>query len=75
MKKVNVTFSLPVEVKEALHAAVPSRQFSSFVSGAIQRAIDEKRSVLKEAYKQAEQDAARNEIIDEWSITDVEGLE
>ena len=50
MKKVNITFSIPEQTREALHALVPSRQVSKFVTDAIEIALSEKKTKLKTTY-------------------------
>ncbi|MFA6066115.1 MAG: hypothetical protein WC707_02950 [Candidatus Babeliaceae bacterium] len=75
MKKVNVTFSIPVEVNELLHALVGRKQLSAFVSATLQKALEEKTHALKKAYAQAEKDPDRSKTIDDWQSLDIEGWE
>lgn len=73
MKRINVTFSIPAETHELLQSLVGRRKMSSFVSGVLKRALEEKRETLKKAYREAESDTDRIETIEDWGVLDVEG--
>lgn len=75
MKKVNVTFSIPVEVNELLHTLVGRKKLSAFVSSTLQKALEDKANALKKAYAMAEKDPDRLKTINEWQALDVEGWE
>jgi hypothetical protein len=75
MKKVNVTFSIPIETQQLLQSLVGRRKMSSFVAMALDKALIEKIEVLKNAYIEAEKDPSRKEIINDWSSIDFEGWE
>lgn len=72
-QKVNVTFSLPVEINTLLHTRVERRMLSQFVSAAISKALNEERANLRAAYKAANNDPDRNEVITDWDALDSEG--
>lgn len=72
MKNINVTFSLPADLNTLLHAYVSKRGLSRFVAEAIQKALDEKRQILRQAYIEARNDPDRLEIINDWKILDGE---
>jgi metal-responsive CopG/Arc/MetJ family transcriptional regulator len=73
MKSVTVTFSLPKELIDQLHAFVERRGLSRFVSLAIEKALQEEKEALKAAYAAANQDPDRRELIEDWSALDSEG--
>ena len=72
-QKINVTFSLPVEVNALLHTRVERRMLSQFVSTAIKNALNEERENLRAAYAQANNDPDRNEVLADWDAIDNEG--
>ena len=75
MKKVNVTFTIPLEINKLLHSIVGRRKISSFVAQALHNALKEELEVLKKAYEQAEQDPDRRALIKDWDAIDIEGWE
>lgn len=75
MKKINVTFTIPLETNKLLHSIIGRRKISSFVTQALNNALKEELEALKEAYAQAEQDPDRREIIKDWDAIDIEGWE
>jgi hypothetical protein len=68
-KKVNQTFSLPLEVSRELHTYVKSREMSQFVSEAIRKELFIKKEELKEAYFASNKDEGQREGMDEWKNT------
>ena len=74
-KKVNVTFSIPVEVNTLLHSVVEKRGLSDFATKALQKALEEEQSSLRQAYAAADRDPDRKKVIDDWSVLDVEGMD
>ncbi len=75
MKKVNVTFSIPIETQQLLQSLIGRRKMSSFVAKALDKALLEKIEVLKKAYIEAEKDPSRKEIIKDWMHAEIEGWE
>ncbi len=75
MKKINVTFTIPVETNKLLHSVVGRRKISSFVTQALHKALKEELEALKEAYAQAEQDPDRRSTIKDWDAIEIEGWE
>ena len=75
MKKINVTFSIPVETNELLHSLVGRKKLSAFVANALDRALEEKMHNLKQAYAKAENDPNRLKTIKEWKALDTEDWE
>ena len=73
MKKVNVTFSIPVETQELLYNLIEHRKVSSFVAEVLNKALEEKIDALKKAYAEAEKDPDRQETIDDWRALEGEG--
>lgn len=66
MKKINVTFSLPVEINELLDSLLGSKNKSAFVAEVLNRALQERMEALKKEYKEAEKDTDRVETIKAW---------
>lgn len=75
MKKINVTFSIPEEINEKLHSLVTKKKLSAFVAETLDKALEEKMEALKRAYAEAEKDPERKKMIEDWKITEAEGLE
>lgn len=75
MKKINVTFSIPEEINEKLHTLIGRKKLSAFVAETLDKALEEKMKALKRAYAEAENDPDRQELIEDWRITDTEGWE
>jgi len=73
MKKVNVTFSLPPETHYALQKFIGKKKMSAFVARLIDKAMEEKREQLKQAYQEAAADPDLNAIFKEWSALDADG--
>ena len=72
-KTVNVTFSIPVELNNALHTLLERRGLSRFVAESLEKALLEKKNALRQAYIDANNDPDRNETIRDWEVLDVEG--
>lgn len=68
-KRVNQTFSLPLEVSQELHAYVKRREMSQFVSEAIQKELLSRKEALRQAYLSANKDAGQKEALQEWEST------
>ena len=73
MKKINVTFSLPKETIDLMQRLIGRRQLSSFVTHAINKALEEKNEALRNAYLEASKDPDRAEVIKDWSAIEGEG--
>lgn len=72
MKKVNVTFSIPVETQQLLYSLIERRKVSAFVVEALNKALEEKTEILKKAYADAEKDPDRQETINDWKALEGE---
>jgi hypothetical protein len=75
MKKINVTFSIPVETHELLQSLVGRSKMSSFVASVINKALHEKMETLKKAYAEAEKDPDRQKVIEDWKSLEGEDWE
>lgn len=75
MKKTIITVSLPEETKKLLKVLVSPRKRSAFIAEAINEALDEKRNALRAAYREAQDDPGRKEVIEDWSVLDGEDWE
>lgn len=73
-KKISVTFSIPSELNNMLHSMVDRRKLSQFVAKALEQALNEKKQILKEAYRDASKDEDRLKTIKEWEFLDIEGF-
>jgi hypothetical protein len=73
VKKISVTFSIPIELNNVLHSMIDRKKLSHFVAQALENALNEKKQILKEAYIQASKDPDRLKTIKEWEVLDKEG--
>lgn len=73
MKTKNVTFSMPIELVNSLHAKVGKRDLSKFVCQTIEKALAERANKLKSAYAEANEDPGQNEVSEDWKFVDNEG--
>lgn len=72
-KTTTVTFSLPTELNNALHAFVGKQGLSKFVAKAIEQALKEERMSLRNEYAEASKDPDRLKTIEDWQDLDTEG--
>jgi len=72
-KKINQTFSLPLDVSQELHIYVKRREMSQFVSNAIRKELASKKEELRQAYISANKDAGQNETMVDWENTISDG--
>jgi hypothetical protein len=75
MKAVSMTFSVPEEINRSLHALIERRGLSRFVSEAIAKALESKKSDLKAAYLAANEDADLKQSNADWEGLDIEGFD
>ncbi len=68
-KKINQTFSIPLDVSQELHIYVKRREMSSFVSEAIRKELETKKNELRLAYSKANKDEGQREASKEWENT------
>ncbi len=73
-KKINQTFSIPLDISQELHTYVKRREMSQFVSEAIRKELDTKKEELKEAYLLANKDKGQCEGLEDWESTLQDGL-
>ena len=72
-KKVNQTFSIPLDISNELHAFVKRREMSQFVSEAIQKELEAKKTELRRAYFLAKEDNGQKEAANDWNHTIADG--
>jgi hypothetical protein len=72
-RKVNQTFSIPIDISQELHAYVKRREMSQFVSDAIRKELCAKKEELKQAYLAANKDAGQQEAMADWEGTVEDG--
>jgi hypothetical protein len=68
-KKVNQTFSIPLDVSVELHTYVKRREMSQFVSDAIRKELFSKKEELRKAYLEANEDEGQKEAMRDWKDT------
>ena len=68
-KRLNQTFSIPIDVSRELRAYVERREMSHFVTEAIRKELAVKKRDLKKAYRAANRDAGQKEAIADWEST------
>ena len=74
-KKVNRTFSIPIEVSNELHVYVKHREMSQFVSDAIKKELEAKKNQLRQEYADMKTDPAQREVMKDWESTIGDGIE
>jgi len=65
-----MSISLQESLYERLKHSIPSKKISKFVSKAISHELERMEKELALAYKEAEQNPKRNELIKEWEKVD-----
>ncbi len=73
-KKINQTFSIPLEISQDLHTYIKKREMSFFVSEAIRKELELKKEDLRKAYRAANKDLGQLEAA-EWDTTINDGSE
>lgn len=73
-KRVNQTFSLPLDVSKELHTYVKNREMSSFVSVAIRKELELKKKELRKSYREANKDKGQVEALHDWDSTASDGM-
>jgi hypothetical protein len=74
-KKVNQTFSIPIEVSNELHVYVKHREMSQFVSDAIKKELEAKKNQLRQEYADMKTDPAQREVMKDWESTIGDGID
>jgi len=74
-KKVNQTFSIPVEISNELHVYVKNREMSQFVSEAIKKELEAKKNQLRLEYADMNKDPAQQEVMRDWESTVGDGID
>jgi hypothetical protein len=72
-RKINQTFSLPMDISQELHTYVKRREMSHFVSEAIRKELESKKDELRKAYAKANKDAGQRATMKEWEDTISDG--
>jgi hypothetical protein len=72
-KKINQTFSIPMDVSQELHTYVKRREMSQFVSDAIRKELASRKEELRQAYLAANKDKGQLEAAVEWESTASDG--
>ena len=66
MRKIPITLTLPEHLVRDLHLYISQRGISNFVSGLVEKGLDEKRQILAKEFREASVDEERNSDIAEW---------
>jgi hypothetical protein len=66
LKRINQTFSIPVDVSNDLHSLIKKREMSQFVSEAIKKELLYKKNELKKHYLAADEDEGQIEEMSNW---------
>ena len=74
-KKVNQTFSIPIEVSNELHVYVKHREMSQFVSDAIRKELETKKNQLRQEYAGMKNDPAQRQVMKDWESTIGDGID
>ena len=68
-KKINQTFSIPLNISQELHTYVKRREMSHFVSEAIRKELETKKEELRKAYSKANKDTGQIQVMQDWDVT------
>lgn len=68
-RKINQTFSLPLDISKDLHTYVKRREMSQFVSNALRKELAFKKEELRQAYMSASEDEDQRNVMSEWEST------
>ena len=68
-KRINQTFSIPMDISQELHTYVKRREMSQFVSNAIRKELASKKEELKQAYLSSNRDEGQQEAMSDWKST------
>lgn len=71
----NITISLPIELIKQLKLSVEPRKMSSYITIVLQERLDAQNEALKRAYLASNNDPETQQLIKDWSVLDVEGLD
>ena len=74
-RRINQTFSIPMDISQELHTYVKRREMSQFVSDAIRKELAVKKEELRQAYLSANRDAGQQEGMGDWKNTLNDGSE
>ena len=74
-KKVNQTFSIPIEISAELHMYVKPGEMSLFVSDAIQKELQATKDQLRKEYAMGAEDEGQQEAMKDWEPTVGDGLD
>jgi len=74
-KKVNRTFSIPIEISNELHTYVKHREMSQFVSDAIQKELETRKNQLRQEYADMKSDPSQKEVMKDWEFTIGDGMD
>jgi hypothetical protein len=72
-KKINQTFSIPMDISQELHTYVKRREMSQFVTEAIRKELETKKNELRKAYSAASKDEGQREAMKTWKDTISDG--
>ena len=74
-KKINQTFSIPVDVSNELHVYVKHREMSRFVSDAIRKELEAKKNEMRKEYADIKNDPSQREVMEDWECATGDGLD
>ncbi len=75
MRRMPITITLPEALIRDLHLYIPDRGISGFVSGLVQKGLEEKKNSVAQQYREAASDHERNSEAEEWDIAIGDGLD
>lgn len=74
-RNVNITLSMPSDLKRLLFSTIEKGKISKFVNEALRHALDERRNALIADYIAAAHDPANKEVAVDWSSLDQEDFQ
>lgn len=75
MRKIPITITLPESLIRDLHLYIPERGISGFVSGLVEKGLEEKKYSVAQQYREAAADEERNREAAEWDVCIGDGLD
>ncbi len=75
VKKVNQTFSIPVDISNELHVYVKHREMSRFVSDAIRKELEAKKDEMRKEFADMKHDSAQRQMMKDWESTLGDGID
>lgn len=74
-RNIPITLTLPESLVRDMHLYISRRQISKFVAEKVREGLEDKKSELARAFREASKDKERNREIEVWDSLSGEGLD